>query len=173
MDIQEKAREKMNWLEIILHKIPGFKGYYEKEFRRDADHVQRDFIVTQLRKVKTGMNGVIQAASRRKDFELLREYDLFAKTLDKSIGAIRYADQGYSGFFDLVKIQGTELDKVYQQDTLIVEAADAFSEEFKKLAAAPMEPSGLTPLREKLERINGLFEQRIALLKSYEKGESK
>jgi hypothetical protein len=173
MDIQEKARERMNWFENILHKIPGFKGYYEKEFRRDADHVQRDFIVAQLRKVQTGMNGVIQAASRQKDFELLREYDLFVKTLDKSIGAIRYADQGYTGFFDLVKIQEIELDRVYQQDTQIVEAADAFSKEFKKLAASPLEPSGLTPLRERLEQINGLFEQRLALLKSYDKGESK
>ena len=173
MDIKEKAREQLNWLERILHKIPGFKGYYEREFRRDADRVQREFIVKQLRKVKTGMNGVIQAAARQKDFELLRECDLFAKMLDKSIGAIRYADQGYSGFFDLVKIRETELDKVYEQDALIVEAADSFSEEFKKLAATPLEPSALTPLRERLEQIDGLFEQRTALLKGYEKGESK
>jgi len=173
MDIKEKAREQLNWLERILHKIPGFKGYYEREFRRDSDRVQRDFIVKQLRKVKTGMNGVIQTAARQKDFELLREYDLFAKTLDKSISAIRYADQGYTGFFDLVKIREAELDRIYEQDTLIVEAADSFSEEFKKLAAAPLELSGLTPLRERLEQIAGLFEQRTALLKGYDKGESK
>lgn len=173
MNIQEKTREKMNWFENILHKIPGFKGYYEKEFRRDADRVQRDFIVSRLRKVKTGMNTVIQAASRRKDFELLREYDQFTKALDKSIGTIRYADQGYTGFFDLVKIREIELDKVYQQDALIVETADAFSEEFKKLAVAPLEPAGLIPLREKLDKILGLFEQRTALLKGHEKGEIK
>lgn len=142
MDIQEKARDNMNWLERILHKIPGFKGYLEKDFRRAADQVQRDFIVTQLRKVKTGMNGVIKAAARQKDFELLREYDLFARTLDKNIGAIRYADQGYSGFFDLVKIRETELDKVYEQDALIVEAANSFGEEFKELAASPWNSPG-------------------------------
>jgi hypothetical protein len=173
MDIKEKARGRLNWLERILHKIPGFKGYYEKELRRDSDRVQRDFIVKQLRKVKTGMNGMLQAAARQKDFELLREYDLFVKTLDKSIGAARYADQGYSGFFDLIKIKETELDRVYEQDARIVEAADAFSEEFKKLAAAPLEPAGLTSLRERLEQIDGLFEQRTALLKGYDQGEHK
>jgi hypothetical protein len=173
MTIQEKARQQMNWFEKLLHKIPGFKGYYEKEFRRDADRLQRDFIVQQLRKVKTGMNVVIQAVARQKDFDLLREYDLFSKTLDKIIGAIRYADQGYSGFFDLLKIREAELDKVYEQDALIVEAADSFSGEFNKLAAAPLEPSGLVPLRERLEQIDGLFEQRTALLKGYEKGENK
>jgi hypothetical protein len=171
MDIKEKAREQLNWLEKILHKIPGFKGYYEKELRRDSDRVQRDYIVNQLRKVKTGMNKVIQAASRKKDFDLLQAYDLFTKTLDKSIGAIRYADQGYSGFFDLVKIREAELDKVYEQDALIIEAADSFSEEFKKLAAAPSEASGLDPLRERLGQVDNLYERRTALLKGYEKGE--
>jgi hypothetical protein len=173
MDIQEKARDNMNCLERILHRIPGFKGYYEKEFRRAADQLQRDFIVTQLRKVKTGMNGVIQVAARQKNFELLREYDLFARKLDKDIGAIRYADQGYSGFFDLIKIREAELDKVYEQDALIVEAANSLNEEFKQLAASPLELSGLSPLRERLEQIDALFEQRTALLKGYAKGESK
>lgn len=173
MDIQEKARKNMNWFEKILHKIPGFKGYYGKEFRRDADRVQRDFIVNQLHRVKTGMNDVIQAASRQKDFELLREYDLFTRTLDKSLGAIRYADQGYSGFFDLLKIREAELDKVYEQDALILDAAISFGEQFKQLAAAPLEPSGIGPLRHKLGLIDELFEQRTALLKGYDKGEIK
>jgi len=170
MDIKERAREQLNWLEKILHQVPGFKGYYERELRRDSDRLQREFIVKQLRKVKTGMNKVIQAASRQKDFDLLREYDLFTRALDRSIGAIRYADQGYSGFFDLLKIRAAELDEVYEQDALIVEAADSFGEEFKRLAAAPLEVSALAPLRERMEQINGLFERRTALLKGYEKG---
>ena len=173
MDIKDKAREQLNWLEKILLKIPGFKGYYERELRRDSDRVQRDYVVRQMRKVKTGMNGVIQAASRQKDFELLRSYDLFVRALDKSIGAIRYADQGYSGFFDLVKIKEDELDKVYELDAKIVEAADIFSDGFAKLAAAPLDASGLDPLREHLQQIDALFDQRTALLKGYEKGEDK
>jgi hypothetical protein len=172
MDIKEKAWEQLNWLERLLHKIPGFKGYYERELRRDSDRLQRDYIVQQMRKVKTGMNKVIQAAARHKDFDLMRENDLFIRALDKSIGAIRYADQGYTGFFDLLKIREAELDKVYEQDALIVEAVETFSEEFKKLAAAPLEPSGPGALRERLEQIEGLFEQRTALLKGYEKGAS-
>ena len=163
----------MTWLERVLHKIPGFKGYYEREFRRDADRLQREFIVRRLREIKKNLNFVIQTVSRQKNLALLTEYDLFAKGLQKTINEIRYADQGYSGFFDLIKIKETELDGVYEQDTLIVEAADAFNEEFKQLVAAPLEPSGLTPLRERLEQIDGLFEQRAALLKGYDKGEGK
>jgi hypothetical protein len=171
MDIKDRAREQRNWLERILHKIPGFKGYYEREFRRDSDRVQRDYILKRMRKVKTGMNGVIQAASRQKDFDLLRDYDLFARALDKSIGAVRYADQGYSGFFDLVKVREAELDGVYELDARAVEAADLFADAFARLAAAPLDASGLEPLRSGLGQIDALFEQRTALLKGYEKGE--
>ena len=162
-------------MERILHKIPGFKGYFERELRRDSDRLQREFIVTQLRKVKSGMNKVIQAASRQKDFDLLREYDLFAKALDKTIGAIRYADQGYSGFFDLIKIREAELDKVYELDARDRRSRRSpFSEEFKDLAAAaPGTLPASNPLRERLEQIDDLFEQRTALLKGYDKGEAK
>jgi hypothetical protein len=98
MDSKDKAREQLNWLERVLHKIPGFRGYYERELRRDSDRLQREFIVTQLRQVKTGLNDVLQAASRKKDFGLLQACDRFGKELDAGIGEIRYADQGYSGF---------------------------------------------------------------------------
>lgn len=171
MDIKDRAREQLNGLERILHKVPGFKGYLERELRRDSDRRQREFVVKQLRLVKNGMNPVIQAASRAKDFDLLREYDLFARKLEGSIGAIRYADQGYTGFFDLLKIREPELDRVYDQDARIVEAAGALAEEFKKLAAAPLELSRLTPLREGLERIDAMIGQRTDLLKGFAKGE--
>lgn len=173
MGIKERAGEQLNWLEKILHKIPGFKGYYGKELRRDSDRLQREFIMKQQRKVKTGMNKVIQTAARAKDFEQLRECDLFVKELDKSIGALRYADQGYSGFFDLVKIREAELDKVYEWDALAMEAAEVFAAEFEKLSLAPLDPSGLVSLREALAQIDDLSEKRTALLKGYERGEGK
>jgi hypothetical protein len=172
MDIREKAREQLNGLERILHTIPGFKGYFERELRRDSDRLQRDFIVQQLAKVKSGMNKMVRAAGRRKDFDLLRGHDLFLKALDRVIGACRYADQGYSGFFDLVKIREDELDRVYDLDARIVESAVALREDFQARSAAAADGSGLEPLREGLERIEGLFEQRTALLKGYGKGES-
>lgn len=173
MGIKERAREQLNWLEKILHKLPGFKGYYERELRRDSDRLQREFVLKQQRKVKTGMNKVIQAAARAKDFNLLREYDLFVREIDRSIGTLRYADQGYSGFFDLVKIREPELDKVYEQDALAIEAAETFVAEFKKLSATPLDPSGLASLRKALAQIDDLFEKRTALLKGYERGEGR
>ena len=168
MDIQEKAREKMNWFERVLHKIPSFKGYYEREFRRDADRLQREFIVRQLREIKNSLNLVIRNVSRQKNLELLTEYDLFVKRLEKTINEIRYADQGYSGFFDLIKIKETELDSIYQLDGEIVDLAGRFNDEFKKLSAQPLERTRLETLGEYLTQIDAMFAKRSALLKGYQ-----
>lgn len=166
MDIKERAREQLNWLERVLLKVPGFKGYHERELRRDSDRLQREYVVRELKRVKSGMNKALQAASRAKDFERLRECEGFVRELDKSIAAVRYADQGYSGFFDLVKIREPELDRVYECDARLAEAAAALA----ALAAAPLDGVDLAPLRAGLEGIDGLFEQRQALLKGWAGG---
>lgn len=170
MDIKERAREQLNGLERILHQVPGFRGYYERELRRDSDRLQREFIVQRLRRVKSGMNKALQAPAAAKDFDLLRECDQFVRELDKAIGTLRYADGGYSGFFDLVKVREPELDRVYEHDALLAEAAGSFAAGFKKQAAA-LDPAALSALREALAQIEELFEKRTALLKGLAKGE--
>ncbi|MEI6613336.1 MAG: hypothetical protein WCL37_00420 [Chrysiogenales bacterium] len=168
MDMQEKAREKMNWFERVLHKIPGFKGYCEREFRRDADRLQREFIVQQLQEVMKSLNFIIQAVSRQKNLELLTEYDLFTKSLQKTINEIRYADQGYSGFFDLIKIKEVELDSVYKLDSEMVDLACRFNNEFKKIITQSLELPGLEPSGDYLLQINARFAKRSAFLKGYQ-----
>ena len=165
MDIQEKARKKMNCLERVLHKIPGFKGYHEREFRRDADRLQREFIVRQLREIKKSLGLVIQTVSRQKNLELLTEYDLFAKGLEKTINEIRYVDQGYSGFFDLIKIGETELDSLYQLDGEMADLACRFNDEFSKLSSQPLARTIPEPLKEYLAQIDAMGAKRSARLK--------
>ena len=167
MDIQEKARKDMNWVERILHKIPGFKGYFEREFRRDADRLQREFIVKQLREAKKNLNRVIETVSRQKNLELLTEYDLFSRSLEKTINEIRYADGGYSGFFDLIKIRESELDSVYRLDSDMIELAARFNEECDKLKTLAPAPALIEPLREHLRQIDAMFSRRADLLKGY------
>ena len=170
MDIKERARKQLNGLERVLHRVPGFRGYYERELRRDSDRLQREFIVQRLRGVKSGMNKALQAAARAKDFDWLRECDQFVRGLDKAIATLRYADGGYSGFFDLVKVREAELDQVYEQDALLAEAAGSFAAAFKKQATDALDATALSALREALAQIEELFEKRTALLKGLAKG---
>jgi hypothetical protein len=165
MDMQEKLRGKMNWFERVLLKIPGFKGYYEKEFRRDADRLQREFIVQQLREAGRSLNDAIQAVSRQKNLALLTEYDLLAKRLQKTANEILYADRGYSGFFDLVKIRESELDAIYRLDNDMIELSGRFGDEIRKMAAAAKPRFDM--LTDELSQIEAIFVKRADLLKGY------
>ena len=44
MDLLGKARSQQNLLERIANRIPGFRGYREKELRRDAARLQREHL---------------------------------------------------------------------------------------------------------------------------------
>src|SRR5262245_518811 len=48
--------ESRNWIESLARHIPGFKGYLEKEYRRDSDHLARTWIADQLQKSKTALD---------------------------------------------------------------------------------------------------------------------
>ena len=56
MSILDKARAGENQLERLVNMIPGFKGYRDKELRRDADRVEREHIASQLEEVKKPLN---------------------------------------------------------------------------------------------------------------------
>ncbi len=171
MDIKERAREQLNGLEKILHKIPGFKGYYERELRRDSDRLQREFIVKQLRKVKTGMNKVIQAAARAKDFDLLREYDLFVRALDKTIGACATPTRATAASLTWSR-SGRPNWTRYTTRTLAMRSGRRPSRRSSRRCRPPrwIHPASIRCAK-RLAQIDDLFEQRTALLKGYEKGE--
>ena len=59
MDIHDTARGGQNVLERLMNALPGFKGYREKELRRDADRILRDHLAARLDLLK-------KAAQRRR-----------------------------------------------------------------------------------------------------------
>ena len=168
MKIKESAKAQLNGFERMLHWIPGFKGYFERELRRDSDRLQREFVVEQLRTVKNGLTEVVRDVSRQKKLDLLTAYDEFARLLERDINEIRYADRGYTGFFDLIKIREAELDAVYQADAELADMVVQFGELFRKLATHPEDSSLLPDMRNALKSIGEKFRTRSERLKGYQ-----
>ena len=52
MDDPSRHADSRNLVESILRHIPGFKGYLEKEYRRDSDHLARTHLGDKLQKCK-------------------------------------------------------------------------------------------------------------------------
>jgi hypothetical protein len=115
--IREAMRAQENALERLTARIPGFRGYREREARREADKVLRDFGASLLSRVVRELH---ELAARSALDELDGVAELTAQ-VEKLRGELRFADRGYSGFFDEAKLDSlAALDAVYEQDERVV-----------------------------------------------------
>jgi hypothetical protein len=103
-------------LERVVAHVPGFRGYVEREDRRQADRLLREHGAARLERILDDLNGrVARAALEDRD----ETHELIAH-VEKVRGELRFADRGYSGFFEEAKLDdGLELDRVYAQDERI------------------------------------------------------
>jgi hypothetical protein len=120
-DGTERARERRNFLEELGAKIPGFRGYLERELRRDVDKMQRDWLAGQIDRARSAVNGKIRSWTRAGRLDVLSTAGSVEKALDRLANRIRHADYGSSGFFDAVKIGLDELDALYAFDLALSE----------------------------------------------------
>jgi hypothetical protein len=105
-----------NIFEKIGAIIPGYKGYTEKESRKDTDKLLRMEIARQLDGMKTILDKIILHEMKKDEHELINALDKIKRNLDLTANQIRYASCGYSGFFDIAQVDKAALERLYQFD---------------------------------------------------------
>ncbi len=123
-DELERARERRNFIEKLGAKIPGFRGYLERELRREVDKLQRDWLAEQVDRARFAINGKIREWSREGRLDNLDRASSVEKSLDRLANKIRHADYGSTGFFDAVKIGQAELDRIYEFDLTLADTVE-------------------------------------------------
>jgi hypothetical protein len=152
--VLDRARGGQNLLERIVNFIPGFKGYRDKELRRDADRIEREHLSSQLEQNKKALNDLADGATRSGALDLINEIETARKRLDKVVARIRYADRGYAGFFDAVKVDENVIARIYEFDLGLIENVDQIRAAAQTAANAP---SGLkAALQTLIGRIDAL-----------------
>ncbi|HTQ38700.1 MAG TPA: hypothetical protein VMJ32_06715 [Pirellulales bacterium] len=165
---REHAQSR-GWIESILRRIPGFKGYLEKEYRRDSDALQRSWLADRLQRSKPALDAYGRALVDAKKLDGLAPLDHFKSRLDKTISRLRGAMQGYSGFFDLVQVNEALLDRVYQQDVKTMDAVETLAAAIDKLATATADtPAPLPALNDQLGQVEQAIDQRQDVLRGLE-----
>jgi hypothetical protein len=128
-DGYESARQQRNWLERLGDKIPGYRGFQDRELRRDVDKLQREQLAKELGRVKAAARNTARAYTDAGQIGLLDRFDRLDRRLDGVSQAVRFADYGQSGLFDPVKIGEADLDRLYQFDLSFVEEIEALASE--------------------------------------------
>lgn len=164
MSILDNARAGQNFLEKLANAIPGFKGYRERELRRDADKLQREHLAVQIDGCKKSLNDIAAAATRVGALDAINDVETARKRVDKLANRVRYADRGYSGFFDTIKIDEAALERVYQFDLALVQAVDSLRAAAAQAPVAPDVPVAVRALIAQIDALDGALDERETIL---------
>jgi hypothetical protein len=163
--ILDKARAAQNALERLMNSVPGFKGYRERDLRRDADRLQREYISARLEDGKKALNQVATAITRGGDLDVINDVETARKRIDKVANRIRYAERGYSGFFDAVKVDETILAKVYAFDMGLIEDVDGVRAAAAAAAQAGEPRSAVQDLIGRIDALDARLSERENVLR--------
>ena len=164
-----KHTQSRGVIETVLRKIPGFKGYLEKEYRRDSDALQREWLAERLARSKRGLDDLARSLTDAGNLDVLPLCERVRARLDKLIGRIRGGMQGYSGFFDLVQVDEARLDRVYQHDVAIMDNVEESAEAIENLPRSSDHPEeALQAVLTQLGELDDSWDNRVDLLKGLE-----
>lgn len=155
MDMHQSEK---NLLEKLADAIPGLKGYREKEARRDTDKRFREYLAGRIEAVRNRIDDSKREIVSTGRLDGLAEIDRLSQKAFKAAGMIRHASYGYSGFFDQVKIQEAELDKLYQYDLSLLAEIEALEAAAPNASANPRETEAcIDALESRIEQRKNLF----------------
>lgn len=162
----KKHAENRNFVESILRRIPGFRGYLEKEYRRESDELQRKWLADRLRAAKSALDDLAKRLVDAVRIDDIPRIERVRNRLEKLIGRIDGAMQGYSGVFDMVRIDETVLDRVYDHDVAMMEQTEKTAAAVEALKVSDPDLAGsLDTVLEQIDALEDVWNGRDQILK--------
>jgi len=120
----------------ILNYIPGFKGYIQRQSRRDSDKLLRETIASRTEDQWQRISSIQRDFISQGEIAYLDDLEAGAIKLRTFADRIRRAPRGYSGLFDAVKINENELTKIYQYDAAMLDLTQKVSSAIDNIEAS-------------------------------------
>ena len=120
----------------ILGKIPGFKGYMERQARRDSDKLIRDTIFNRFRELESQVSAIQRDFISHGEIAYVDDLEAAAIKLRTFADRVRTAPRGYSSLFEAVKINEEELAKLYEYDAALLDKADEVGSAIENVQAS-------------------------------------
>jgi hypothetical protein len=98
----EEAKAGRNILERLGEKIPGYRGFQDRELRRDVDRLQREYLSSELGRLKGVLRDKARSYTDAGKIGALTGFDRLDRQLDGLSQTVRFADYGATGLFDAV-----------------------------------------------------------------------
>ncbi|MCL5736303.1 MAG: hypothetical protein M1274_12065 [Actinobacteria bacterium] len=163
--IDERIEESKNWFERAAQHLPLYKGYKEKELRREADKIQREYVAKRLETSHQKLDEVQLELSRRGTLEVMGILDTTIRKLRTVRDRVQFADYGYAGLFDTTKVDLAKLNELYQFDVQLQEEARGVEELAAAISAdSPSLRADIDLLDERITALDSHFAEREQLI---------
>ena len=142
-DLYEQIKGDRGRIESFVGKFPGYKGYKEKEMRREADKMLREALARRLEEQWRRLPDIQKQLLSGGQIQWLDDVEGATMKLQTFIDRLKTASYGYAGFFDAVRVKEDELDQLYNFDMALDEHVDAIRDATDALASAAMSKEGI------------------------------
>lgn len=123
-DLFDRVTGEQDFFKKLLSKVPGFKGYIERENRRSADKLLRETLADRFELLWQRISSLQTDLVNQGEIKHIDDVERGAIKIRQFIDRIRTAAYGYAGLFDAIKVNEAELAHVYQYDLALLNAAD-------------------------------------------------
>jgi hypothetical protein len=120
----------------LISKVPGFSGYIDRQERRTSDRLLRETIAARFEQQWGRVSQLQQEFISTGNIMYLDDLERAAIKLRTFADRVRTATRGYSGFFDAVKVNEDELNRLLQYDNALLDMADEVSRAIDHVQAA-------------------------------------
>jgi uncharacterized membrane-anchored protein YjiN (DUF445 family) len=173
-DYLGKVKGERSLLEKIMGYVPGYRGYKEKELRRESDRLVRMEVVNRLKAAKTAFRRTFAnpSAVQKLAGDDTYRFEALNSRLDRVTQRIDRAVAGYAGMFDAIKVKEDKLDSVIQHDLSLIEKAESIKTDVEKTVS--IEPAtdewrtAMDAVVSKIEELDSLVNERSNLLRGLE-----
>lgn len=149
----------------LLHKVPGYSGYRDKENRRDEDKRVREAVA------KDVMNAANRLTQYNSDLSAARELGHISR-MEDLVGRVRHlgdrintASYGYGGIFTERSVDETALDQLRQFDLALQREVESLDAAITHLTGSmPPKDDAVRNVSEELNRLNLLFDSRTEVV---------
>jgi hypothetical protein len=139
------------FLENLAYLVPGYRGYKEKELRREEDARLRGRVLAKLQVLRKLIEERLTRLTERTLAAEAEQLDRRLRRVESVADAVRYAPYGFSGFFDVDQVREKTLDRLLEADLLLFQDLD---EAVEHLEAAPFPPRSRPALTAFLDELD-------------------
>lgn len=155
-------------IENLMAKVPGYKGYAEREDRREADKELRDAIAAAFESQVIRITRLQERLINQGDFATTEVLDGVIGRLQHLVRRLRTASYGYTGFFDRTDtLELAQLDRLYSFDLEMANGIDTIGGLIQELSEGRNVAQTADVLLARLDELHRTLDQRAHTINTF------